>query len=373
MELYAVIDPGHYSGYNPWILPGHNEGDEMFTLAVMLKEELEQLGIGAKLTKQSAGENPGLYERGQMAVRERKNHETVVFLSLHDNAPGASAADPSSVRGTMIFTSMYRVNTTRDFLEGLQNAVAEAIGCGKREIYAKPYQEVNPAQDWWGVIRGAMDGAENQEEADLRGAAYAAIVEHDFHTNPEYCQWMADDRNKRRVARAEARYLADYFGMGEGQSSYQICNGTLRVVYGGKDGVNLHTAPDFLPDSVIGVLYYNDLRRAVGIISKANGDVLYRLEDGPYITAHGTYVDYSTNEYRSYTAAVQLSEGTLNVRDFPSDSADGGKILTVLGNENLVDVIGEAYHYGEKWLMIRVKRASGDITGFAAAQYFITR
>ncbi len=366
MNVLVVIDPGHYTGYNPWTMKGHYEGDEMFRLAQLLQEELMARGVAAKLTKQSATENPGLYSRGQIAVKEKRNYDKVVFLSLHDNAPGASAKNPETIRGTMIFASIYRLEGTMDFLTGLQDTVASVIGCGKREIYSRPYTEINPAQDWWGVIRGAMDGAASQEAADQRGVDYAAIIEHDFHTNMDYCMWMAEDANKRKVAAAEAQYIADYFSVRQG--SYQIVNGTLNIIYGGLDGVNLHRTPDLSSISVCGRLQYGELRRAVGLVSLPDGTVLYRLEDGEYVTANENYVRYTRNDFESYTARVS-GAGTLNVRDFPSSREGGGSVIDVLGEGNLVDVIGETYHKGDHWLMIRIVRPAGNVIGFAAARY----
>ncbi|MBQ8640446.1 MAG: N-acetylmuramoyl-L-alanine amidase [Lachnospiraceae bacterium] len=367
-DILVVIDPGHYAGYNPWAISGYYEGTEMFILALMLQMELQKRGIPSILTKSTAEENPGLYARGQMAVRQKTRYKTVVFLSLHDNAPGASAQNPSAIRGTMIFTSMYRLEQTRGFLTGLQKVIAKTIGCGTREMYSKAYTEVNPRQDWWGVIRGAMDGAESQDEADLHGVDYAAIIEHDFHTNPDYCRWMAQEENKRKVAVAEAQYIADYFAEKADQtSSYTVCNGTLRITYGGSDGVNLHQTPDLKPESVIGALHYNELRRAVGIRNLPDGTALYRLEDGEYITASGSYVQYTSNEFASYVA--KSITGGLNVRNFPSSLSGGGEVIAILGKDNQVDVIGECYNLGQKWLMIRMEYQGKTVTGFVAARY----
>jgi len=363
MKVLVVIDPGHYSGYNPWALSGYYEGNEMFRLSEIQKEELERRGIDVLLTKNSADENPGLFERGQIAVKMKGKYDIIIFVSNHDNAPGVNAQNPSAIRGTVIFTSMYRLNKTRDFLEGLQAVTADAIGCPRREISVRAYNEVNPRQDYWGVIRGAMDGAESQEEADLHGVDYALILEHDFHTNPEYCRWMADDANKRKVAAAQAQYIAEYFAT----ASYQICNGTLRIVYGGTDGVNLHSFPDLKPDSVIGALYYNNIRRAVGIVSLSDGTTMYRLEDGEYITASGSYVQYTSHGFYNYVGKVIAD--TLNVRDFPSSLEGGGKIVHVLGRDNLVEVVGEAYNNGQEWLMVRIKNEADNVTGFVAAAY----
>ena len=356
MKILVVIDPGHYTGYNPWALEGHYEGNEMFRLSEIQKEELERRGIDVLLTKNSADENPGLFERGQIAARMKGKYDIVIFVSNHDNAPGRNTQNPSTIRGTVIFTSMYRINKTRDFLEGLQAVTAAAIGCPKREISVRAYTEVNPRQDYWGVIRGAMDGAESQEEADLNGVDYALILEHDFHTNPEYCRWMADDANKRKVAAAQAQYIAEYFAT----ASYQICNGTLRIVYGGIDGVNLHSSPDLRADSVIGTLYYNNVRRAVGIISLSDGTTMYRLEDGEYITASGSYVQYTSNGFNNYVAKVTAD--MLNVRDFPSSLASGGNVVYVLVRNNLVEVTGEAYNNGQRWLMVWIRNAEVNVT-----------
>lgn len=45
------------------------------------------------------------------------------------------------------------------------------------------------------------------------------------------------------------------------------------------------------------------------------------------------------------------------------------EIIDRLGNGNLVDVTGEAYHFGDKWYMVKIKRDSGYVQGYVSARY----
>lgn len=205
-----VIDPGHYGGYNPGVCANYYEGNTMLVLSNYLGDALEARGANVKYTRTSDYQNPSLEERGRMAANAD------LFISMHSDA----TEDPT-IRGV---TSYYSVQQpwTQAFAASIGMAAAGAMGNQFRETIARPYPN-NPNLDYYGVIRAAV----------AAGAGNAFIIEHGFHTNPEDCRVLSDHAALKRIARAEAGVIADYFGLPEmccnvrytvrrGESLYEI-------------------------------------------------------------------------------------------------------------------------------------------------------
>lgn len=360
--MRILLDPGHYGSYynqSPAV-PEYYESNFTWKFHLLLKAELERKGAFVGTTRANKDDNPGLVARGMMA----KGYD--VLVSLHSNAVGSGVNE--QVDHPLAFVMMDDQNpmTVYDQISQelglkLARAVGETMGCEQLAVIATKSMGADRNGD--GVVN-----AEDEYYAVLYGARQvgvpAVILEHSFHTNTRSTRWLMDDENLQKLAEAEANAILEYQ---VARGSYQICNGTIRISYGGTDGVNLHSSPDLRADSVIGTLYYNSVRRAVGIASLPDGTTMYRLEDGEYITASGSYVQYTSNGFNNYVAKVTAD--TLNVRDFPSSLAGGGRVMHVLGKNNLVEVTGEAYNNGQKWLMVRIRNAEVNITGFVAAAH----
>ena len=68
-KLLVVIDPGHTGNtYNAGAVKGYYESKAVYDLSLYEKAALEKRGIDAILTRER-NQDPGLYERGQMAVK----------------------------------------------------------------------------------------------------------------------------------------------------------------------------------------------------------------------------------------------------------------------------------------------------------------
>jgi len=198
-RIGIVLDPGHVEGYNVGYNKVYAEGTKMFTLAYLLKEELEKYDkFEVYVTRKTLLEDPELHLRGKMASDTKSN----VFISLHSNAYANSTAV-----GSIIFRSLKLKNS-----ETLGNKLLDAIvdvmkdGCPNtfsRGVQTRIYSDSKPTTDYYGVIRGSVSYEWKPE--------YSYIIEHGFHTNPDECDWLTDDSNLKKLAVAEAKVLADYF------------------------------------------------------------------------------------------------------------------------------------------------------------------
>ena len=74
--------------------------------------------------------------------------------------------------------------------------------------------------DWYGVIYGAA-------EVGVPGI----ILEHSFYSNKRSAQWLMDDSNLEKLAKAEATVLAKHYGMErkEPQEVYRVISGAYTV------------------------------------------------------------------------------------------------------------------------------------------------
>ena len=78
-KLLVVIDPGHTGNtYNAGAVKGYYESKAVYDLSLYEKAALEKRDIDVILTRER-NQNPGLYERGQMAVKKGRGYANVVF------------------------------------------------------------------------------------------------------------------------------------------------------------------------------------------------------------------------------------------------------------------------------------------------------
>ena len=194
-----VIDPGHGQFGNPHTTrEGFYEGTQNFVLAGALKAELEARGFEVMTTRPAIEDNPDLEARGKLAGENR----AILFLSLHSNAPG-SATPPeqyAAVRGAVTYYSIADPVRNADLATRLNNAVSACMGTTNRGIKTRTYPE-RPDLDYYGVLRHSV----------AYGCSCAMLIEHGFHTNPEESAFLQSEECLRRLARAEAEVLDDFF------------------------------------------------------------------------------------------------------------------------------------------------------------------
>lgn len=189
-----VLDAGHYGKYNKGAVAGYYESDMTWKLHNYLKAELKTYGFEVETTRSNKDKDLKVYNRGLMA----KGAD--LFLSLHSN--GAAQETPKRV------VVIHPVSGKgKDLSKKLGDAVLNTMNLKKdkywyTEITSRKYSESNPNQDYYGVIRGAV-----------AAGSIGIIIEHSFHSNKEACKWLMVDANLKKLAVAEAKVLADHYGL----------------------------------------------------------------------------------------------------------------------------------------------------------------
>lgn len=193
MAVKIMLDAGHYGKYNSGAIDGYYESEAMWTLHLLLKEELEKYGFVVHTTRGTQAKDLGVYERGLKA----KGYD--LFLSLHTNA----AAD-ERIKRVVIIPSL---NGKGDALaEKLGKTVVDTMSLSADkywyyQIYKREYPEKNGV-DYYGVVRGAV-----------AAGAVGIIIEYSFHTNKEACRWLMSESNLKKLAVAEAKTVAEHYGV----------------------------------------------------------------------------------------------------------------------------------------------------------------
>lgn len=211
-KLTVVIDPGHTKNYNKGVAPGYYEGNVVYQLAQYLKQELESGTdqVNIILTKASLAEDPVLYNRGQVAV---KNNATV-FLSLHSNAV-EDTAKYEKAYGVSVYRSLF-LPDSEDLGRKLSDAIVAVMAPVTGVTYSRGVltnKSAKTGKDYYGVIRGAVSSAASTAQAANGSVKHAFIIEHGFHTNSKECKFLADDNNLRKIAKAEADVIKEHFGI----------------------------------------------------------------------------------------------------------------------------------------------------------------
>lgn len=199
-SLRICLDPGHAGTANRGVVDGYWESHMVYDLAYKLKERLEKYkNVTVFVTKPVLDCNPDLDERGEMAGK----NNCEVFLSLHSNAASAAAC------GVSIFKSVKRPDSS-SLGKQLGQAVVDVMRPGTGNTYlrdggnsTKLYPNTSNT-DYYGVIRSSVR---------YSCVKYSYIIEHGFHTNVAECRWLYNSDNVSKLADAECKVLANYFGL----------------------------------------------------------------------------------------------------------------------------------------------------------------
>ena len=216
-KLLVVIDPGHTGNtYNAGAVKGYYESKAVYDLSLYEKTALEKRGIDVILTRER-NQDPGLYERGQMAVKKGNGYANVLFESNHTDAFNGKACGVTVVRSAHLPGSE---KLAEKMIDAIVKVMKPSTGITyNRGVTTKTQSN---GADWYGVIRGAVSGEVSQKQAQNGPVHYDYIVEHGFHDNQKECQFLSKQENLKAIAEAKAAVIADYFGIGDkGQSENQ--------------------------------------------------------------------------------------------------------------------------------------------------------
>ena len=220
-KLLVVIDPGHTGNtYNAGAVKGYYESKAVYDLSLYEKAALEKRGIDVIMTRER-NQDPGLYERGQMAVKKGRGYANVVFESNHSNAFNGKAYGVTIIRSAHLPSSEKLADR---MIDAIVKVMKPSTGITyNRGVTTKTQSN---GADWYGVIRGAVSGEVSQKQAQNGPVHYDYIVEHGFHDNQKECQFLSKQENLKAIAEAKAAVIADYFGIRDkGQSGNQGSQG----------------------------------------------------------------------------------------------------------------------------------------------------
>lgn len=194
MSKKIMIDAGHYTDYNrSCVYSKYCEGNMTWKLQKYLKEELESYGFIVSTTRKSRDKDLELFNRGYKS----KGYD--LFLSLHSNA-----AEVESVDRVVVIKGYDQPNT---LAKKLAIAISDVMPVTQNyQIYTR--QKSNK-EEWYGVLRGAK----------AAGVANRFILEHGFHTNTKIAKWLYKDENLKKLAKAEAKVIADYYNYSKNEKN----------------------------------------------------------------------------------------------------------------------------------------------------------
>lgn len=206
MAIKICLDAGHYGKYNRSpAVPEYYESDMNWKLHLLLKKYLEQYGFQVITTRLKQGTDRDLYQRGAAS----KGCD--LFLSIHSNATG------STTNEAVDYVAVYHLtedagtdvdDKSKALAALLAPVIAEAMGVkqGGRVLTRKASTDKNKDgvlnDNYYGVLNGAR-------QAGTPGL----ILEHSFHTNTRSTKWLMDDANLDKLAQAEAKVIAEHYGL----------------------------------------------------------------------------------------------------------------------------------------------------------------
>jgi N-acetylmuramoyl-L-alanine amidase len=188
-KIKICLDAGHYGKYNRSpVVNEYYESDRVWKLHLLQKKYLEEYGIEVILTRENQDSDLGLTTRG------KKAKGCNLFVSNHSNAVG------SGVNEDIDYPIVYVP------LNGKADAIGEKLAaCVESTMGTKQKGRIATRKgnngDYYGVIRGAVS-------VGVPGI----IIEHSFHTQTRATEWLMDDKNLDKLAKAEADVIAKHFG-----------------------------------------------------------------------------------------------------------------------------------------------------------------
>ena len=198
-KIKICLDAGHYGKYNRSpVVKDYYESDMAWKLHLLLKKHLEQYGFEVSQTRSSQANDMELTARG------KKAKGCDLFLSLHSNA--ASAENVNYVLG------LYQVDDncgdmdeqSKVLAKKFADCVGTVMGAEAKTWSAQSSSDRDGngyKDDYYGVLRGA-------HSVGVAGV----IIEHGFHTNKAQAEWLLNDDNLDKLAKAEAAVIAEHYG-----------------------------------------------------------------------------------------------------------------------------------------------------------------
>lgn len=210
-NIRIVLDPGHddvCSRNHPDL--GMNEQDINLKIALACRDELNTYaGVEVFMTREDGScPDNGVGSddvTGRTAYAE--SVEADLFVSIHNNATGLGY--PSDANGAEVYISVHSAYTdeSRKLGEAILARLTTEIDLADRGVLTrikpeKGYYDDGNVKDWYYLISTSVE----------RGFP-GIIIEHAFMDNPHDNAILSDDENLKAMGIADARGIADYFGL----------------------------------------------------------------------------------------------------------------------------------------------------------------
>ena len=190
MAIKICLDAGHYGKYNQSpAVKSYYESEMTWKLTNLLKAELLAYGFEVVLTRSVQTKDLAVYERGKLSKGCN------LFLSIHSNAVGSAVNENTDYPAVAV-----QLDGKGDKL-GLQLADIIRKTMGTKQP-GKIFTRRGNSGEYYGVLRGAADVG-----------TMGMILEHSFHTCTAAASWLSLDANLKKMAVAEAKVIADYYGV----------------------------------------------------------------------------------------------------------------------------------------------------------------
>ena len=195
-------DAGHVGMYNQSPCnPKYYESEVMWKLTALEKKYYEKVGIEVVSTRNNINEDVALVTRGKMSTG------CGLFTSNHSNAVGGVNEDVDRV------TIYYLVDDTttdcdeksKEIAELLAPVISEVMGVKQvpKVVVRKAQSDRNGDgmlnDNYYGVLHGAR----------LVGTP-GILIEHSFHTCSRTVEWLLNDDNLDKLARAKVECIASW-------------------------------------------------------------------------------------------------------------------------------------------------------------------
>ncbi len=377
--LRICLDPGHSVNYNKGKDPGppqYYESNRVFELAYYLKAELEKYkDVVVFMTKAKLEDNPSLWDRGYMAVKNNCD----VFESIHTNAFDNSG----SAKGVSTHISIYRPD--KSLYDKMGNAVTALMKADTGVTYYRGSStRLYPDRkdwDYYGVVRAAMN------YYGKSGVKHAFICEHGFHDNPTECKWLNNSENLKRLAKVKAQVYAEYFGLVlKGEPTPTPTPVPTPTPTGVKDGDLVSINPNStyynggkIPDWVMKDQWYISLPKGSNRAVLGQNKSKTNNIQSPINIKNLTVVSATpTPTFKAYL--VKVTADALNIRSGPGTQHSITGVIKDKGTYTIVDTQGTwgKLKSGAGWISLNFTDVAAspirlnDVVNFLGGKYYVS-
>ena len=244
-DFCVCIDPGHYGNANVLQFSdgtSYCEGNATLEISLKLKEILEsEYGIRVIMTREGpdisiGGYSNGVLDQQHLALRGEAAEGADLFLSIHTNANQdwangyETCTQPIGINKPVVIANMVAKTDERSLEIGnrigenlanlYMNEGLASVGEFQRNMDGSTFLEWTDAYNDSIDVQGTMC-VRSHNGGDyygvLRGASKVGvpgfIVEHGFHTVPEFRFKIANEGLAEKIAREDAKAIATVLGL----------------------------------------------------------------------------------------------------------------------------------------------------------------